>query len=81
MFIKSVKTFRVSLQYVLHTALGAIDSSHVKWSAVMMISTNKLTREISQITWFYYKANTQNKIAGLMKGHCHAKNHVIFTIE
>ena len=52
MFIKSVETLRVSLQYVLHTALGAIDSSHVKWSAVMMISTNKLTREISQITWF-----------------------------
>ena len=47
MFIYSVETFRVSLQYVLHTALGAIDSSHVKWSAVIMISNNKLTREIT----------------------------------
>ena len=47
MFIQSVETLRVSLQYVLHTALGAIDSSHVKWSEVMMISDNKLTREIT----------------------------------
>ena len=53
MFIKSIQTFWVSLQYVLHTAFWPVYSSHVQWGAIMMISEMKKNNGLYYTDWSF----------------------------